>query len=110
MAVDSAVMVIDAAAASRPRPASSSDVCRQRNVPILIFVSKLDHRREPLSLLDEIEASWISGPSRSSGRSATVRPSRGSATSSGVGSCSSATPRPEARAGPDIDAGRPGRS
>ncbi|MEZ4523594.1 MAG: peptide chain release factor 3 [Thermomicrobiales bacterium] len=57
MAVDSAVMVIDAARGIEAQTRKLFDVCRQRNIPILVFVNKLDHpSREPLSLLDEIES------------------------------------------------------
>jgi peptide chain release factor 3 len=57
MAVDSAVMVIDAARGIEAQTRKLFDVCRQRNIPILVFVNKLDHpSREPLGLLDEIES------------------------------------------------------
>lgn len=57
MAVDSAVMVIDAARGIEAQTRKLFDVCRQRNIPILVFVNKLDHpSREPLELLDEIES------------------------------------------------------
>ena len=56
MAVDSAVMVLDAARGIESQTRKLFDVCRQRNIPILVFVNKLDHpAREPLALLDEIE-------------------------------------------------------
>ncbi len=57
MAVDSAVMVIDAARGIEAQTRKLFDVCRQRNIPILVFVNKLDHpSQEPLGLLDEIES------------------------------------------------------
>ncbi|CAN5538746.1 peptide chain release factor 3 [soil metagenome] len=56
MAVDSAVMVIDAARGIESQTRKLFDVCRQRQIPILVFVNKLDHpSREPLALLEEIE-------------------------------------------------------
>ncbi len=55
-AVDAVVMVIDAAKASRRRPASSSKCARRRGVPIFTFMNKCDRpTREPLALLDELE-------------------------------------------------------
>jgi peptide chain release factor 3 len=56
MAVDSAVMVLDAARGIEPQTKRLFEVCRRRRIPILTFVNKLDHPgREPLDLLDEIE-------------------------------------------------------
>lgn len=56
MAVDSAVMVIDAAKGIEPQTRKLFEVCRQRHIPILIFVNKMDMpSREPLALIDEIE-------------------------------------------------------
>lgn len=55
-AVDSALMVIDAAKGVEPRTIKLMEVCRLRNTPILTFINKLDRdSREPLELLDEIE-------------------------------------------------------
>jgi len=55
-AVDSAVMVIDAAKGIETQTRKLFQVCRQRGVPILTFVNKMDRpSREPLALLDEIE-------------------------------------------------------
>ncbi len=54
-AVDSAIMVIDAAKGIEPQTRKLFEVCRLRNVPIITFVNKVD--REGLSLfalLDEI--------------------------------------------------------
>jgi peptide chain release factor 3 len=56
MAADSAVMVLDSAKGIEPQTRKLFEVCRQRNLPILTFINKLDHPgREPLELLDEIE-------------------------------------------------------
>jgi peptide chain release factor 3 len=54
-AVDSAVMVIDAAKGIEPQTRKLFEVCRIRNVPIITFVNKVDREgREPFELLDEI--------------------------------------------------------
>jgi len=54
-AVDSAVMVIDAAKGIEPQTRKLFEVCRLRNVPIITFVNKVDREgREPFALLDEI--------------------------------------------------------
>jgi peptide chain release factor 3 len=56
MAADSAVMVLDSAKGIEPQTKKLFEVCRQRNMPILTFINKLDHAgRDPLELLDEIE-------------------------------------------------------
>lgn len=55
-AVDSALMVIDAAKGVEERTRKLMEVCRLRNTPIITFINKLDREgREPLALLDEIE-------------------------------------------------------
>jgi len=55
-AVDSALMVIDAAKGVEPRTIKLMEVCRLRDTPILTFVNKLDREiRSPVELLDEIE-------------------------------------------------------
>jgi peptide chain release factor 3 len=55
-AVDSALMVIDAAKGVEERTIKLMDVCRLRTTPIVSFINKLDRDgREPLELLDEIE-------------------------------------------------------
>jgi peptide chain release factor 3 len=54
-AVDSAVMVIDAARGIEAQTRKLFEVCRLRSVPIITFVNKVDREgREPFSLLDEI--------------------------------------------------------
>ena len=55
-AVDSALMVIDAAKGVETRTIKLMEVCRLRNTPIMSFINKLDRDgREPIELLDEIE-------------------------------------------------------
>jgi peptide chain release factor 3 len=54
-AVDSAVMVIDAAKGIESQTRKLFEVCRLRDVPILTFINKVDREgREPFDLLDEI--------------------------------------------------------
>ncbi|MDP8914745.1 MAG: peptide chain release factor 3 [Pseudomonadota bacterium] len=54
-AVDSAVMVIDAARGIETQTRKLFEVCRLRNIPIITFVNKVDREgREPFELLDEI--------------------------------------------------------
>jgi peptide chain release factor 3 len=55
-AVDSAVMVIDAAKGIEARTRKLFEVCRLRDIPILTFINKMDREsRDPFDLLDEIE-------------------------------------------------------
>ncbi len=55
-AVDSAVMVLDAAKGIEPQTRRLFEVCRQRGIPIFTFINKMDRpARQPLALLDEIE-------------------------------------------------------
>ena len=55
-AVDSVVMVIDAAKGIEPQTRKLFEVCRQRGVPIFTFMNKCDRpMKEPLALLDELE-------------------------------------------------------
>lgn len=55
-AVDSAVMVIDAAKGIEARTRKLFEVCRLRDIPIVTFVNKLDREaRDPFETLDEIE-------------------------------------------------------
>ena len=73
-AVDSAVMVIDAAKGIAAQTLKLFEVCRLRDVPIITFVNKLDREgRDPFDLMDEIErllaldvtpASWPIGMGR----------------------------------------------
>ena len=55
-AVDSALMVIDAANGVEAQTRRLIEVCRQRNTPIITFVNKMDREvRDPLDILDEVE-------------------------------------------------------
>jgi peptide chain release factor 3 len=55
-AVDSALMVIDAAKGVEERTIKLMEVCRLRDTPIMTFINKLDRDgRSPIELLDEIE-------------------------------------------------------
>jgi peptide chain release factor 3 len=55
-AVDSALMVIDAANGVEAQTRRLIEVCRQRNTPIITFVNKMDREvRDPLETLDEVE-------------------------------------------------------
>jgi len=55
-AVDSAVMVIDAAKGIEPRTRKLFEVCRLRDIPIITFINKMDREsRDPFDLIDEIE-------------------------------------------------------
>ena len=55
-AVNSAVMVIDAAKGIEPRTRKLFEVCRLRDIPIITFINKMDREsRDPFELLDEIE-------------------------------------------------------
>jgi peptide chain release factor 3 len=55
-AVDSAVMVIDAAKGIEARTRKLFEVCRLRDIPIITFINKMDREsRDPFHLLDEIE-------------------------------------------------------
>src|SRR6266705_3621124 len=73
-AVDSAIMVIDAARGIEEQTKKLFEVCRLRDVPIITFINKLDREaRDPFDLIDEIEqtlaldatpASWPIGMGR----------------------------------------------
>ena len=55
-AVDSAVMVIDAAKGIEARTRKLFEVCRLRDIPIITFINKMDREsRDPFDLIDEIE-------------------------------------------------------
>jgi len=74
-AVDSAVMVLDAAKGIEAQTLKLFEVCRLRDVPIATFINKMDREaRDPFELLDEVEqtlaldvtpASWPIGMGRS---------------------------------------------
>ena len=54
-AVDSAVMVIDAAKGIEAQTRKLFEVCRLRDVPIITFINKVDREgKDPFELLDEI--------------------------------------------------------
>jgi peptide chain release factor 3 len=54
-AVDSAIMVIDAAKGIEPQTRKLFEVCRLRNIPIVTFINKVDREGlSPFALLDEI--------------------------------------------------------
>ena len=56
-AVDSALMVIDAAKGVEERTIKLMEVCRLRDTPIMTFINKLDREgRESIELLDEVES------------------------------------------------------
>jgi peptide chain release factor 3 len=54
-AVDSAIMVIDAAKGIEPQTLKLFEVCRLRNVPIITFINKVDREgRDPFEVMDEV--------------------------------------------------------
>jgi len=56
LAVDCAVMILDAAKGIETQTLKLFDVCRQRRLPLLTFINKMDRPTlEPLDLLGEIE-------------------------------------------------------
>ncbi|MFM7226886.1 MAG: peptide chain release factor 3, partial [Betaproteobacteria bacterium] len=56
-AVDSALMVIDAAKGVEAQTIKLLNVCRMRDTPIITFMNKMDREtRDPLELLDEVES------------------------------------------------------
>ncbi len=73
-AVDSAIMVLDAAKGIEPQTLKLFEVCRLRNIPIITFVNKMDRDgQDPFELIDEVEqrlaleispASWPIGMGR----------------------------------------------
>ena len=74
-AVDSAVMVIDAAKGIEARTRKLFEICRLRDVPIVTFINKMDREsKDPIELLDEIAStlaldvtpmSWPAGSGQS---------------------------------------------
>ncbi|GAA0573734.1 peptide chain release factor 3 [Paractinoplanes ferrugineus] len=55
-AVDSAVMLLDAAKGLEPQTLKLFEVCRQRGIPVMTFINKWDRPgHDALALLDEIE-------------------------------------------------------
>ncbi len=56
MAVDSAVMVVDAAKGIEAQTLKLFKVCKMRGIPIFTFINKLDRQgKEPLELIEELE-------------------------------------------------------
>ncbi|MBD5200744.1 MAG: peptide chain release factor 3 [Bacteroidales bacterium] len=55
-AVDSVIIVVDAAKGVETQTRRLMEVCRMRNTPVIIFVNKLDREgRDPFDILDELE-------------------------------------------------------
>lgn len=55
-AVDSVIIVIDAAKGVETQTRKLMEVCRMRNTPVMVFVNKLDRPcNDPFDLLDEVE-------------------------------------------------------
>ncbi len=55
-AVDSAIIVVDAAKGVEQQTRKLMEVCRMRNTPVIIFVNKMDREgRDSFDLLDELE-------------------------------------------------------
>ncbi|MCD6354144.1 MAG: peptide chain release factor 3 [Prolixibacteraceae bacterium] len=55
-AVDSVIIVIDAAKGVEPQTEKLMNVCRMRKTPVIVFVNKMDRpAQDPFSLVDEIE-------------------------------------------------------
>ncbi len=56
-AVDSVIMVIDAAKGIEERTRKLFEICRMRGIPIFTFMNKMDRpAQDPLALLDELES------------------------------------------------------
>ena len=56
LAVDSVVMVLDAAKGIEPQTRKLFEVCRARGLPVLTFINKMDQPAlDPFELLDQIE-------------------------------------------------------
>ena len=54
-AVDSAIMVIDAAKGIEPQTRKLFEVCRLRDIPIITFVNKVDREgRDPFEIIDDV--------------------------------------------------------
>ena len=55
-AVDSVIIVIDAAKGVEPQTEKLMNVCRMRKTPVIVFINKMDRPAlDPFTLLDEIE-------------------------------------------------------
>ncbi len=56
-AVDSVIIVVDAAKGVEPQTKKLMQVCRMRKTPVIVFINKMDRpAKDPYDLLDEIEA------------------------------------------------------
>ena len=56
-AVDSVIIVIDAAKGVETQTRKLMEVCRMRKTPVIVFINKLDREgKDPFDLLDEVEA------------------------------------------------------
>ena len=56
-AVDSVIIVVDAAKGVEAQTRKLMNVCRMRNTPVIVFINKMDREgRDPFDLLDELEA------------------------------------------------------
>jgi peptide chain release factor 3 len=56
-AVDSVIIVVDAAKGVEAQTRKLMEVCRMRKTPVIVFVNKMDREgKEPFDLLDEIES------------------------------------------------------
>jgi peptide chain release factor 3 len=55
-AVDSVIVVIDVAKGVEPQTEKLVEVCRMRNIPMLVFINKLDREgKDAFDLMDEVE-------------------------------------------------------
>ncbi len=55
-AVDSVILVVDAAKGVEEQTKKLMEVCRMRSAPVIIFINKLDREgKDPFDLLDELE-------------------------------------------------------
>jgi peptide chain release factor 3 len=55
-AVDSVIVVVDAAKGVETQTRKLMEVCRMRNTPVMIFVNKMDREgKDPFDILDELE-------------------------------------------------------
>ena len=70
-AVDSVIMVIDAAKGIEAQTRKLFEVCRLRDMPIITFINKVDREaRDPFELIDQIQDELQLDIARWSGRSA----------------------------------------
>lgn len=55
-AVDSVIIVVDAAKGVETQTRKLMEVCRMRNTPVIVFINKMDRpSKDPFDLLDEVE-------------------------------------------------------